>query len=83
LISTCRKIRHDLAIKDNCTCDVRYVIHRMDILPELVVDLQASSAHDAAQMALTMCFARASTLNIDEATAGIPKDANPDKLVDA
>ena len=34
-------------------------------------------------MALAMCLARAPTLNLDEATAGIPKDSNPDKLLDA
>jgi hypothetical protein len=55
----------------------------MDVLPELVVDLQASSAHGAAQMFLSMCLAHVPTLNIDEVTTGIPKDSNPDKLMDA
>jgi hypothetical protein len=42
LISSCQKICHNLAIKDSRTCDVHDLIQRMDILPELVVDLQAS-----------------------------------------
>jgi hypothetical protein len=72
-----------LAIKDSRTCDVRELIQKMDVLPELVVDLQASSARGAAQMSLAMCLAHAPNLNIDEVTMGIPKDANPDKLLDA
>jgi hypothetical protein len=48
LISVCRKICHNLAIKDSRTCNVRKLIQRMDVLPELVVDLQASSARGAA-----------------------------------
>jgi hypothetical protein len=55
----------------------------MDLLPELVVDLQASSARGAAQMSLAMCLVHAPKLNIDEVTAGIPKDANPNKLLDS
>jgi hypothetical protein len=72
-----------LAIKDSRTCDVRELIQKMDVLPELVVDLQASSARGAAQMSLAMCLAHAPNLNIDEVTMCIPKDANPDKLLDA
>jgi hypothetical protein len=48
LISACRKICHNLAIKDSRTCDVRELIQRMDILPALVVDIQSSSARGAA-----------------------------------
>ncbi|KAK1645346.1 hypothetical protein QYE76_063151 [Lolium multiflorum] len=44
LISASRNICHNLAIKKSRTCEVRKLIQRMDILPELVVDLQASSA---------------------------------------
>jgi hypothetical protein len=57
LISACRKICHNLAIKDSRTCDVRDLIQKMDVLPELVVDLQASSARGAAAMSLAMCLA--------------------------
>nr|XP_051221555.1 uncharacterized protein LOC127339780 [Lolium perenne] len=39
LISTCRKICHNLAIKKSRTCDVRKLMQRMDLLPELVVYL--------------------------------------------
>ena len=83
LISASRKICYNLAIKNSRKCNVRGLIDKMDLLPELVVDLQSSSARGAAQMALAMCLARAPTLNLDEATAGIPKDSNPDKLLDA
>ncbi|KAK1570223.1 hypothetical protein QYE76_019051 [Lolium multiflorum] len=44
MISACRKICHNLAIKDSRTCDVRELIQRMDLLSERIVDLQASSA---------------------------------------
>jgi hypothetical protein len=39
LVSACRKICYNLSIKKSRTCDVRKLIQRMDILPELVVDL--------------------------------------------
>nr|XP_051229513.1 uncharacterized protein LOC127347361 [Lolium perenne] len=38
LISASRKICHNLNLKKSRTCDVRRLIKRMDILPELVVD---------------------------------------------
>jgi hypothetical protein len=83
LIKACRKICHNLAIKDSRTCDVRDLIRRMDVLPDLVVDLQASSARGAAQMSLAMCLAHAPNLDINLATAGIPPDADVDALLDA
>jgi hypothetical protein len=83
LISSCRKICHNLAIKDSRTSDVRELIQRMDLLSELVVDLQASSARDAAQMSLSMCLAHAPTLDINMATTGIPPDADANALLDA
>ena len=76
LISACRKICHNLAIKDSRTCDVRELIQRMDVLPELVVDLQASSARGAAAMSLAMCLAHAPDLNIDLATTGVPPNSD-------
>jgi hypothetical protein len=33
LISTCRKLCHNLAIKNNQTCNVRGLIQKMDVLP--------------------------------------------------
>ncbi|KAK1609707.1 hypothetical protein QYE76_033380 [Lolium multiflorum] len=48
LISASRKICHNLNLKDSRTCDVNDLIKKMDVLPELVVDLQASSARGAA-----------------------------------
>ncbi|KAK1561286.1 hypothetical protein QYE76_008082 [Lolium multiflorum] len=83
LISECRKICHNLTIKESRACDVWDLIERMDALPELVVDLQASSARGAAQMSLAMCLARAPGLDIDLATTGVPPDANVDALLDA
>jgi hypothetical protein len=44
LVLACRKICHNLAIKDSRTYDVRELIQKMDVLPEILVDLQASSA---------------------------------------
>jgi hypothetical protein len=72
-----------LAIKESQTYDIRALIQKMNVLPKLVVDLQASSACSAAQLSLAMCLAHAPKLNIDEVTTGIPKDSNPDKLLDA
>jgi hypothetical protein len=76
LISMSHKICYNLAIKDSRTCDVRELIRKMDVLPELVVDLQSSSVRGVDQMDLAMCLAHAPDLNIDEATTDIPKDAS-------
>ncbi|KAK1666868.1 hypothetical protein QYE76_055027 [Lolium multiflorum] len=83
LISAARKICHNLNIKKSRTCDVRKLIKRMDILPELVVDLQASSARGAAAMSLAMCLAHNPDLDIDRVTAGVPPDADVNTLLDA
>jgi hypothetical protein len=83
LIPASRKICYNLAIKDNRTCDLRELIQKIDVLSELVVDLQASSARSAAQMSLAMCLAHAPNLNIHEVTMGILKDVNLDNLLDA
>ncbi|KAK1647015.1 hypothetical protein QYE76_064820 [Lolium multiflorum] len=83
LISASRKICHNLNIKESRTCDVRVLINRMDLLPELVADLQASSARGAAQMSLAMCLARSPGLDIDLATTGVPPNTDVDALLDA
>jgi hypothetical protein len=83
LISASRNIFYNLALKNSRKCDVRELIEKMALLPELVVDLQASSARGASQMALAMCLAWNSTLNLDQATMAIPKESNPDELLDA
>ncbi|KAK1614658.1 hypothetical protein QYE76_020175 [Lolium multiflorum] len=57
LISASRKICHNLSLKKSRTCGLRKLVKKMDILPELVTDLQASSARGAAAMTLTMCLA--------------------------
>ncbi|KAK1609379.1 hypothetical protein QYE76_033052 [Lolium multiflorum] len=83
LISTCRKICHNLAIRDNRTCDVHDLIQRRDILPELVVDLKASSSRGAAAMSLQMCLAHVSELNIDRVTSGVPSTSDVKALLNA
>jgi hypothetical protein len=83
LVSACRKICHNLVIKDSRTCDVRELIQKMDVLTELVIDLQASLSRGAAHMSLAMCLAHAPNPYIDLATTGIPPDADPNALLDA
>jgi hypothetical protein len=83
LISASRKICYNLNIKRSRTCDVRKLIGKMDVLPELVTDLQASSARGAAAMALTMCLAHTPGLDLDEVTTGVPPDADVGELLDA
>ncbi|KAK1683191.1 hypothetical protein QYE76_044039 [Lolium multiflorum] len=83
LISACRKICHNLNIKDSRTCEINELIKRMDVLPELVVDLQASSARGPAQMSLAMCLARSPNLDIDIATTGVPPNTGVNALLDA
>ncbi|KAK1616007.1 hypothetical protein QYE76_021524 [Lolium multiflorum] len=83
LISASRKICYNLSIKRSRTCDVRKLIGKMDVLPELVTDLQASSARGAAAMALTMCLAHHSDLDLDQVTTGVPPDADVSALLDA
>jgi hypothetical protein len=72
-----------VALKKNHKSDVHELIGNMALLSELVIDLQASSARGAAQMALSSCLVWASTLNIDQAIASIPEGSDPDKLLDA
>ncbi|XP_051229309.1 uncharacterized protein [Lolium perenne] len=83
LISASRKICYNLSIKRSRTCDVRKLIGKMDVLPELVTDLQASSARGAAAMALTMCLAHHADLDLDQVTTGVPPDADVSALLDA
>jgi hypothetical protein len=83
LISASRKICHNLNIKDSRTCDIRGLIKRMGLLPELVTDLQASSARGVAHMSLTMCLAHSPDLVINLATTGVPPNTDVDALLDA
>ncbi|KAK1650121.1 hypothetical protein QYE76_067926 [Lolium multiflorum] len=83
LISASRKICHNLNIKKSRTCDVRKLIKRMDLLPELVVDLQSSSARGAAAMSLAMCLAHNPSLNLDRVTSGVPPECDVNALLDA
>ncbi|KAK1613650.1 hypothetical protein QYE76_019167 [Lolium multiflorum] len=82
LISASRKICHNLNIKDSRTCDVRGLIERMDVLPELVVDLQASSARGAAAMSLAMCLAHHPEMDLEQVTSGVPPSADVSALLD-
>ncbi|KAK1694507.1 hypothetical protein QYE76_011204 [Lolium multiflorum] len=83
LISASRKICHNLSLKRSRTCGLRKLIKRMDILPELVTDLQASSARGAAAMTLTMCLAHNPKMDLDRVTSGVPRTADVGKLLDA
>ncbi|KAK1602361.1 hypothetical protein QYE76_016402 [Lolium multiflorum] len=83
LISASRKICHNLSIKRSRTCEVRKLVKKMDVLPELVTDLQASSARGAAAMTLTMCLAHNSELDLDRVTTGVPPEADVGALLDA
>jgi hypothetical protein len=83
LISACRKICHNLNIKNSRTCDINELIKKMDMLPELVVDLQASSARGAACMSLAMCLAWSPNLDLDLATTGVPPNTDVNALLDA
>ncbi|KAK1649320.1 hypothetical protein QYE76_067125 [Lolium multiflorum] len=83
LISASRKICHNLSLKKSRTCGLRKLVKKMDILPELVTDLQASSARGAAAMTLTMCLAHNPKLDLDRVTTGVPPDADVGALLDA
>nr|XP_051214089.1 uncharacterized protein LOC127331899 [Lolium perenne] len=83
LISAARKICHNLNIKKSQSCDVRDLITRMDMLPELVVDLQASSARGAAAMSLAMCLGHNPDLDVNKVTTGVPADEDVGALLDA
>jgi hypothetical protein len=83
LISASRKICHNLNIKKSRSCEVHDLITRMDMLPELVVDLQASSARGAAAMSLAMCLGHNPDLDVDKVTTGVPADADVGALLDA
>ncbi|KAK1652302.1 hypothetical protein QYE76_070107 [Lolium multiflorum] len=83
LISASRKICYNLSIKRSQTCNVRKLVGKMDVLPELVTDLQASSARGAAAMALTMCLAHNPDLDLDRVTTGVPPDADVNALLHA
>ncbi|KAK1666667.1 hypothetical protein QYE76_054826 [Lolium multiflorum] len=83
LISASRKICHNLSLKRSRTCSLRKLIKRMDILPELVTDLQASSARGAAAMTLTMCLAHHPKMDLDRVSSGVPPTADVGKLLDA
>ncbi|KAK1609350.1 hypothetical protein QYE76_033023 [Lolium multiflorum] len=82
LISAARKIFHNLNIKGSRSCDVRGLITRMDMLPELVVDLQVSSARGAAAMSLAMCLGHNPDLDVDKVTTGVPATADVSALLD-
>ncbi|KAK1618061.1 hypothetical protein QYE76_023578 [Lolium multiflorum] len=83
LISASRKICHNLSLKKSRTCELRKLVKKMDILPELVTDLQASSARGAAAMTLTMCLAHNPELDLDRVTTGVPPSADVGALLDA
>jgi hypothetical protein len=68
LISASRKICYNLALKNSRTCNIRELIEKMYVLPDIVTDLQASSARGAAQMALAMCLCRYPNMDLNDHT---------------
>ncbi|KAK1687094.1 hypothetical protein QYE76_047942 [Lolium multiflorum] len=78
LISASRKICHNLSLKKSRTCGLQ-LVKKMDILPELVTDLQASSARGAAAMTLTMCLAHNPEMDLDRShnTENLPETPPP------
>ncbi|KAK1699598.1 hypothetical protein QYE76_016295 [Lolium multiflorum] len=83
LISASRKICHNLSLKKSRTCGLRKLVKKMDILPELVTDLQASSARGAAAMTLAMCLAHNPEMDLDRVTTGVPPTTDVGVLLDA
>ncbi|KAK1649556.1 hypothetical protein QYE76_067361 [Lolium multiflorum] len=83
LISASWKICHNLSLKKSRTCGLRKLVKKMNILPELVTDLQASSARGAAAMTLNMCLAHNPEMDLDRVTTGVPPTADVGKLLDA
>jgi hypothetical protein len=55
----------------------------MDILPELVVDLQASAARGAAVISPAMCLAHHTELDVDRVTSGVPPASDVNALLNA
>jgi hypothetical protein len=55
----------------------------MDLLPELVVDLQSSSARGGAAMSLAMCLALNPDLDLEKVTSGVPPTSDVNALLDA
>lgn len=81
LISASQKIFYNLALKGSRTCDVRELINKMAILPDIVTGLQASFAHNAAQMALSMCLARFPDMDLNETTLAVLEDCDAVKML--
>ncbi|KAK1696210.1 hypothetical protein QYE76_012907 [Lolium multiflorum] len=84
LISASRKICHNLSLKKSRTCGLRKLVKRMDILPELVTDLQASSARGgAAAMTLTMCLAHNPEMDLDRRTSPLEDELQKERDAEA
>ncbi|KAM0828562.1 hypothetical protein ACQ4PT_067463 [Festuca glaucescens] len=81
LVESTWKKCDDLYLKDSLTCDIRSLIEKVHMLPEIVLDLQQSFARGAARMALAMCLARNPNLNLHEATFSVPPGYDAEKLL--
>ena len=81
LIHACGKVCHNLAIEDSLTCDSCDLVNKMQLLPDIMTDLQESSARGAARVALAMCLARNPTMDLNETTYTVPEGSEPDQLL--
>jgi hypothetical protein len=82
LISASQKICYNLALKNSRKCNVRELIEKMSMLPEIVTDLQASSARGAARMALAMCLCRYPDMDLNATTTAVPDGCDSDKALE-
>ena len=81
LIQACRNIAKVMTIEDGDTCDAEALAEKMHKVPHFIEDWQKSSARGAARLALAMCLARNSDLDLDLVTSGVPIEANDEELL--
>ncbi|KAM0902744.1 hypothetical protein ACQ4PT_019045 [Festuca glaucescens] len=81
LVESTQKTCDDLYLKDSLTCDIRSLIEKVHMLPEIALDLQQSSARGAARTALAMCLVQNPNLNLHKATFSILSGCNAEKLL--
>ena len=81
LIQACRNIAKVMTIEGGDTCDAEALAEKKHKVPHFIEDWQKSSARGAARVALAMCLARDSALDLDLVTSGVPVGANDEELL--
>ena len=81
LILACRNIAKVMTIENGDTCDAEALTEMMHKVPSFIEDWQKSSARGAARVALAMCLARNSALDLDLVTSGVPLEVNDEELL--